>query len=160
MPNIYRDSGDIFQISYSFFHEVLTFSSNSALALQPLKCIHCNTHIFELVRTPIVHSLLFSKSLLTERSDKKKINKYIHVSLSTLGFVHEEMVAYVHLFKGIINIGCRFEKLLCEHVDIPLSDIMGHFVFGSLTLLLQFSFSRQWLWGQNHLIFIKRVKHF
>lgn len=68
-------------------------------------------------------------------------------------------MAYVYLFKGIINIGCRFEELLCEHVDIPLSDIMGHFVFGSLTLLLQFSFSRQRLWGQNHLIFIKRVKH-
>lgn len=67
-------------------------------------------------------------------------------------------MTYAHLFKGIINIGCRFEELLRKHVDIPLSDIMGHFVFGSLTLLLQFSFSRQWLWGQNHLIFISGLR--
>lgn len=51
-------------------------------------------------------------------------------------------MAQAHLLKGIINIGCCFEELLCEHVDITLSDVMRHFVLGGLALLLQFTFSR------------------
>lgn len=51
----------------------------------------------------------------------------------------------VHLLKGIINIGCCFEELLCEHVHVTLSDIMRHFVFGCLIQLLHFTLSWRWL---------------
>lgn len=117
------------------FPEILTFSSNNSLVLQPLQCIHCNAQIFQFVHTAIIHSPLFSKCLSRPGAE---IN-----FISRLEFVSKK--AQAHLLKGIINIRCCFEELLSEHVDITLSDVTRHFVFGSLTLLLQFTFSRNWL---------------
>lgn len=62
-------------------------------------------------------------------------------------------MAQAHLLKGFIDIGCCFEELLCEHVDITLSGVMRHFVFGSLAILLQFTFSGYWL--KEHIINIQ-----
>lgn len=40
-----------------------------------------------------------------------------------------------HLLEGFINIGCGFEKLLGEHVDVALPDIMRHLVLSRLAML-------------------------
>lgn len=54
-------------------------------------------------------------------------------------------MAKAHLLKGNINIGCCFEELLSEHVDITLADVMWHLFSGGFTLLLQLPFSGYWL---------------
>ena len=66
-------------------------------------------------------------------------------------------MAQAHLLKGFIDIGCCFEELLCEHVDITLAGVMRHFVFGSFTILLQFTFSGYCL-EKNIFINIQQMK--
>lgn len=41
-----------------------------------------------------------------------------------------------------MDVGCGFEELFCEHVDVALTNIMGYFVFGGFMQLLRFTLRR------------------
>lgn len=65
--------------------------------------------------------------------------------------VCQRRATYTYFLKGVVNVCRRFEELLCEHVDITLPDVTWHFVFGRLSLVLQFTLGGQWLKRRHHL---------
>lgn len=83
-------------------------------------CSHCDCTRFSLLQAPT-------------RAQRE-------VFISRQGCRLEIWRPETHLLEGLIDIGCRFEELLCEHVDVTLPDVVRNLFSGSLALLLQLSF--------------------